>query len=188
MEGGKEKPEQLSAEGASFLEQGIGLLFSRWSALQMAVSDNWGGGDSIMKSQNLAAEVLSWFTHSKEAVLYIDDLEDILDESMISLFNTEIEDNSIEEIAEKLMVMHEECLQGNYNSIQILKDDVPITVNLPHIRQEAAGDDEDEDESEAMVVENPGPRARVDEPKAPEVDEEGWTIVGSRRGGNGRRN
>ncbi|XP_047310939.1 pre-rRNA-processing protein TSR2-like [Impatiens glandulifera] len=180
MEGGNGNPEQLSAEGARFLEQGIGLLFSRWNALQMAVADNWGGGDSILKSQNFAAEVLLWFTHPNEAVLYIDDLEDILDESMVSLFDSEIEDNSIEEIAEKLMVMHEECLQGNYNSIQILLND-----DVHHIRQAAAAAAAAADvidEFEAMVlVENPGPQARVDEPNAPEVDEEGWRIVGPRR-------
>ncbi|KAI3783589.1 hypothetical protein L1987_42673 [Smallanthus sonchifolius] len=42
--------------------------------------------------------------------LYVDQLENLLDDFMLSL-NTEIDDG-IEEIAESLMIMHEECLEG----------------------------------------------------------------------------
>ncbi|PIA31743.1 hypothetical protein AQUCO_04900202v1 [Aquilegia coerulea] len=53
--------------------------------------------------------------------LCIDDLEHMLDETMILSFNTDIEDGSIEEVAEELMIMHEDCLQGNYDSVEKLR-------------------------------------------------------------------
>ncbi|GFY90640.1 pre-rRNA-processing protein TSR2, conserved region [Actinidia rufa] len=128
-----EKARQISAESAAQLQEGISLLLSRWSALQMAVENEWGGHDSRLKSHQLAADIFSWLTQSKEP-LYIDDLENMLDEFMLSL-NTEIADGSIEEIAEKVMIMLEECLEGNYKSIQILKETNPPRGAVPHIRQ-----------------------------------------------------
>ncbi|KAJ4981735.1 hypothetical protein NE237_032572 [Protea cynaroides] len=53
--------------------------------------------------------------------LYIDDLENTLDETMMLLFNAEIGDGSIDEVAEQLMIMHEDRLQGNYESVEKLR-------------------------------------------------------------------
>lgn len=109
----------LSAEAAVLFKEGISLMLSRWTALQMAVQNEWGGRDSHIKAQQLAISIFSWFSSTKEPH-YIDDLEELLDEAMISL-NTVTEDGSIEEVAEKLMIMHEECLEGNYSSIEKLR-------------------------------------------------------------------
>uniref|UniRef100_A0A5B7AWZ7 Pre-rRNA-processing protein TSR2 n=1 Tax=Davidia involucrata TaxID=16924 RepID=A0A5B7AWZ7_DAVIN len=194
---------QLSAEGAGHLQEGINLVLSRWSALQMAVENEWGGRDSRQKSQQLAVDIFSLLTQSKEP-LYIDDLEDMLDEFMLSL-NTEMGDGSIEEIAEKLMVMHEECLEGNYKSIESLKENIPPRVAVPHIRQ-AVSDDEDSDDdnenlgnddSSDMAVDPPESQSNlnqkdtmVDEPRPKEAAEaeDGWTVVSSSRRNRGRRN
>ncbi|XP_057502281.1 pre-rRNA-processing protein TSR2-like [Actinidia eriantha] len=186
-----EKARQISAESAAQLQEGISLLLSRWSALQMAVENEWGGHDSSLKSHQLASDIFSWLTQSKEP-LYIDDLENLLDEFMLSL-NTEIADGSIEEIAEKLMVMLEECLEGNYKSIQILKETNPPRGAVPHIRQGTSDDDDesvgDDDSSEKIVdapQSQPNPNYKdmmVDEPRqnvAAEADD-GWTVVASRR-------
>lgn len=56
---------QLSAEGVSQLQEGINLLLSRWSALQMAVDNEWGGRDSRQKPQQLAVDIFSLLTQSK---------------------------------------------------------------------------------------------------------------------------
>ncbi|KAA8536951.1 hypothetical protein F0562_029429 [Nyssa sinensis] len=193
---------QLPAEGAGHLQEGISLLLSRWSALQMAVQNEWGGRDSCQKPQQLAVDILSWFTQSKEP-LYIDDLEDMLDEFMLSL-NTEIGDGSIEEIAEKLMIMHEECLEGNYKSIESLKENIPPRVAVPHIRQAVSDDEDSDDDNESlgneassdMAVDPPESQSNlnqkditVDErrPKEAAEAEDGWVVVSSRRN-RGRRN
>ncbi|KAF2316880.1 hypothetical protein GH714_042221 [Hevea brasiliensis] len=125
--------KRLSAESLPIFQEGIFLILSRWSALQLAVENEWGGRGSGQLADQLGSDIFSWFTQSKEP-LYIDDLENILDEGMLSL-NTMIEDGSVEEVAEKLMIMHEECLEGNYNSIEKLRQAGPRTGAHQHIRQ-----------------------------------------------------
>ncbi|GAB4835965.1 hypothetical protein Ancab_000884 [Ancistrocladus abbreviatus] len=112
---------KLSQEAIPQFQDGISLLLSGWSALQMAVDNEWGGPHSRSIALQFASDIFNWFNLSKE--LYIDDLEALLDDTMITL-NTEAQDGSIEEIAEKLMIMHEECLGGNYGSIEKLREAV----------------------------------------------------------------
>ncbi|KAL9250311.1 hypothetical protein AKJ16_DCAP26323 [Drosera capensis] len=56
-----------------------------------------------------------------EQLLYIDDLENLLDEKMLTL-NTVIHDGSVQETAERLLIMFEECLDVNFGSIQTLRE------------------------------------------------------------------
>ncbi|CAL5435517.1 unnamed protein product [Camellia sinensis] len=79
----------------------------------MAIQNKWGGSDSLKKFDQLTSDILSWFSQSKEQ-LHIEDLENLLHESLLLTFNTDIEDGSIEEVAEQLMIMHEEFLQGSH--------------------------------------------------------------------------
>lgn len=62
----------------------------------MAIQKGWGGRESLQKVDKLSSAVLSWCSNDK-ARLYIDDLENILDENMVLSFNAEIEDDNIEE-------------------------------------------------------------------------------------------
>ncbi|XP_062143270.1 pre-rRNA-processing protein TSR2 [Alnus glutinosa] len=132
-----DRPRELSMEALGVLREGIGLVFSKWWALQMAVQNEWGGPDSGRKADQLASDIISWFTQSREP-LYIDDLENMLHQVLESL-NTLAEDGSAEEVAEKLMIMHEECLEGNFKSIENLRK-----VSAHHVRQ-VVNDDDDED-------------------------------------------
>ncbi|GLT32380.1 hypothetical protein SLA2020_070510 [Shorea laevis] len=84
---------QLTAESVPLFQEGIGLLPSRWSVLQLVVENECGGRDSCRKAQLLLSDVFSFFNSSKEP-LYIDDLEMILEESLLSL-NTMAEDGCI---------------------------------------------------------------------------------------------
>ena len=58
------KPDESPSPFSPFHE-GISMLLSRWTALQMAVQNQWGGRDSFMKSQQLAYEINSWFSQPK---------------------------------------------------------------------------------------------------------------------------
>ncbi|XP_015888166.3 uncharacterized protein LOC107423155 [Ziziphus jujuba] len=99
-------------EAVSHLQESIASVLSRWTGLQMAVHNQWGGHDSFEKSRKLAADIFSWLSQSK-ARLYVEDVENFLHECMLLTFNTDLEDGSIEEVAEELMSIHEEYLQGN---------------------------------------------------------------------------
>ncbi|CAN6547972.1 unnamed protein product [Malus baccata var. baccata] len=95
------------------LREGVSMVLSQWNGLEMAVQNQWGGWDSTHKAQQLSADILSWFSQSK-APRYVEDLENLLHERMLLSFNTDIEDGSIEEVAEQLMIVHDEYLHGNH--------------------------------------------------------------------------
>ncbi|KAG9451985.1 hypothetical protein H6P81_004889 [Aristolochia fimbriata] len=61
----------------------------------------------------LVSDLVAWFAQATVPHC-IDDLENILDETMVLSFNTEVEDGSIEKVAEQLMIVHEECFQGYF--------------------------------------------------------------------------
>jgi len=56
---------RLTNEAVAVLGEGIRLCFLRWTALQLAVENEWGGHTSKLKAQQLQSDVLSWFTRSK---------------------------------------------------------------------------------------------------------------------------
>ncbi|XP_051136470.1 uncharacterized protein LOC127255125 isoform X1 [Andrographis paniculata] len=183
----------LTAEAAAHLQDGINLLLSRWTALRMTVENEWGGRDSSQKAQQLGQQLCYLLTQSKEQV-YIEDLEDLLEDSILSL-NTVIDDGSIEEVAEKLLVMHEECVQGNFDSIEKLKGS--SAPSLIYVKQ--PGNDDEESEDDEVNINRPSDM-EVDVPQsnteattsgdsgrqATEVVD-GWTVVSSRRN-RSRRN
>ncbi|KAD7480066.1 hypothetical protein E3N88_03202 [Mikania micrantha] len=118
-------PAQLTSEAVNQLREGIDLLLGKWTALQMAIHNEWGGRDTRQKVQQLTVEIHQWLIRPSEA-LYIDELENLLDDFMLSL-NTEIDDGSIEEIANELMIMHKECLEGKFALIEQLRQSIPTS-------------------------------------------------------------
>lgn len=59
-----ERPH-LSNEASIKLQEGINLLLSQWSSLQVAVENEFGGPDSRKRSQQLPIDIFSWFTQSR---------------------------------------------------------------------------------------------------------------------------
>lgn len=196
--GGAPTPAILSPAAAAALGEGIALLFSRWTALQMAVENGWGGPDSRCKEADFAAEVHAWFATADPNELYIDDLEELLDDRLGVFFRTVAEDGSVAEVAEKLMVVHEECLAGNFSSVERLR---ASSSGGTAVAQSRRVDDEDEtsssdeeDGSEMMEVDElkprlpagagSGPSKQRDSgslPAAAADDEDGWSVVAPRR-------
>ncbi|CAI9268187.1 unnamed protein product [Lactuca saligna] len=186
-------PAQLTAEAVNQLREGIDLLLGRWSALQMAVQNEWGGRDTRQKAQQLAVDIYQWLIRPSEA-LYVDELENLLDDFMLSL-NTEIDDGSIEEIADNLMIIHEECLEGNFASIERLRQSAPQIAAASHQMQVVNGGEDDSDSTSSSGDESMEMADGVDptsnmadmtlnesaRPAAPIVDADGWTVVSSRR-------
>ncbi|KAK6911445.1 Pre-rRNA-processing protein TSR2 [Dillenia turbinata] len=191
-------PPPLSAETIPLFMEGVSLVLNGWTALQMAVVNEWGGRNSHQVANQLPLTIFSWFTQSKEQ-LFIDDLELILEEAMDSL-NTTVDDGSIEEVADKLVNMYEECLEGNYESIVKLRN-APQTGSVSR-SQEVFDDDVDNHDndnnengfenngSEDMMVDTPNSTEMQIEVKRPNEmaeEEDGWVKVGPRRN-RGRKN
>ncbi|KAG4177317.1 hypothetical protein ERO13_A11G298500v2 [Gossypium hirsutum] len=194
--------KKLTAESAPVFQEGISLILTRWSALTAAVENEWGGRDSLGKANAICTDVFAFFTEARAEPLYIDDLENLLEEGLLSL-NTLVEDGSIEEVAEKLMIMHEECLEGNYQSVEKLR-----TMNPPPVAHVRPSNDEDEDDDDDendsmsadiaanMMVDVPNSQSSLnpvsmltEEPKQNQSAEaeDGWVVVSSRKN-KGRRN
>lgn len=57
-------PSQQAKEG---FEEGVGLLFSAWTALVLAVENEWGGPDSSDKANFLIDDIIQWFYRKKGA-------------------------------------------------------------------------------------------------------------------------
>ncbi|KAB2616811.1 pre-rRNA-processing protein TSR2-like protein [Pyrus ussuriensis x Pyrus communis] len=116
-----EPERKLSAEAGSLFQEGIGLVLSRWSALQLAVKNEWGGRDSRRKAEQLVADIFSWFNHSTEP-LYIDDSEDMLNEAMQHRGGMRLPLNF--------------CLYCNFKLIESLREANQRRVALPHVRED----------------------------------------------------
>lgn len=58
----------LSQEAISKLASGVHFCFLRWTALQLAVENEWGGRSSNQKALQLENDILTWFVRSKGAV------------------------------------------------------------------------------------------------------------------------
>ncbi|KAK3200537.1 hypothetical protein Dsin_023952 [Dipteronia sinensis] len=186
-------PPPLPPQSEPVFKEGIGLILSRWWALQMAIENEWGGRGSRAIAEQLLSDIFSWFTQSREQ-LYIDDLESILQEAMLSL-NTMAEDDSIEEVAEKIMLMHEECLECNYQSIVKLRESTSQAGARSHVRLVVNDDDDDDDSTDgddddtsSMAVDTPEPKSNGNPANVTasgstsrETTEDGWTVVSSRR-------
>ncbi|XP_028783970.1 pre-rRNA-processing protein TSR2 homolog [Neltuma alba] len=207
----KKMDRRLPADSIPIFNEGIALVLHRWSALRMAVENEWGGRESRQKAERLGSDLLFWFTQSK-GPLYIDDLEEKLDEGMVSL-NMEVEDGSIEEVAEKLMILHEECLEGNFRSIEILREAhlkqaahpramqvhmvsgfltellsfiIILLIKYMYLLGCDSEDDDDDEEDRArdnsnMAVEMQMPVKESIPKAAAEAGDDGWTVVSNRR-------
>ncbi|KAL7105194.1 hypothetical protein ACP275_07G029300 [Erythranthe tilingii] len=162
-----------TAAAAAHLQEGINLLLSRWTALRMAVENEWGGRGSLQKSQQLGGDIFRLLTQSKDEV-------------------------SIRHIADKLMVMHEECSEGNFGSIRSLRE--TNTPNPSYVRQVTSrGINDDEESEDDTLREDNSSEMEVDVPQCqtipsqkdsvtdhtnttgtPEVVDE-WKVVCSKR-------
>ncbi len=59
----------MQAEARPAFEEGTALIFSQWTALELAVENEWGGRSSRQKADGLIAEALDWFYGRKGAAM-----------------------------------------------------------------------------------------------------------------------
>ncbi|CAN8265393.1 unnamed protein product [Cochlearia groenlandica] len=192
----------LTAEEKSILNEGIGLILSRWTAMRAAVENGWGGRDSVEKAERTVSDVFDYFTQSKDPTDF-DGLADILERGLNDL-NTVADDGSLDEVTDKLLDLYYECLDGNYKTVENLRmtssqtSASVVKVLNGDDDDEESDDDEDDDEDTHMsndqttdmmvdATENSSTRKQeampVDEPKA----DDGWTVVPCRKN-KGKRN
>ncbi|CAI0435472.1 unnamed protein product [Linum tenue] len=223
-----------AANHLMILKEGIYLILSRWAVLLFALDNESGGRGSRQLADQLASDVYSWFTKQRKAnePLYIDDLENILDETMYAHLHIDMNDDGVEieenvfetkgkgvyfpllvvlyrfrstpfmfsispallkikQVAEKMMIMHEECMEGNYSSVEKLRRAAAEPCRTSSRQYIIRQDDDlyDDDDASSSGSGGDDNMMMVDSPVVPQKidDVYGWTLVSSKRR-SGRRN
>uniref|UniRef100_M4FAD6 Pre-rRNA-processing protein TSR2 homolog n=1 Tax=Brassica campestris TaxID=3711 RepID=M4FAD6_BRACM len=139
-------PVVLTVEEKAVLNEGIGLILSRWTAMRAAVDNGWGGRDSHLKAERTVSNVLDYFIRLKDPTMGFDGLADILENGLNEL-NTLADDGSLEEVTETLIDLYYECLEGNYQRVEKLR--VTSSQTSAKVVKVSNGNDEDEDDEES---------------------------------------
>jgi len=156
--------------------------------MRAAVENGWGGRDSQAKANETVATVFDFFIQSKDPVKDIEKLGDLLDKGLDEL-NTTAEDGSVDEVANLLVDLYEDCCNGNYEMLEELRatySQTSASVVKVSNGDDEESDDEDDDQTTDMMVDASNQKQEampVDEP----VADDGWTVVSSRKN-KGKRN
>ncbi|XP_021730705.1 pre-rRNA-processing protein TSR2 homolog [Chenopodium quinoa] len=177
------KRSKLTADALEQFQQGVSLVFSGWVALQDAVNGGCGGLYSREKAVSIESSVLSFFCQPKnKEPQCVFNLEDLLCDGMdsMSLMDYEVE-------CKELMIMYEECLEGDYQSIQKLREVRPIRHVVPVISNDDDDDNNDtrNDVGPSMMIDSLGISSK-NEVASQDMEVDGWIPV-SRKKNKGRR-
>ncbi|KAJ0393602.1 hypothetical protein P43SY_007644 [Pythium insidiosum] len=157
-----------------YFEYSVKLVLARWTALRMAMEGEWGGGDMRRKYEILLEEILHIYKYNKN--VYADDMALNISEYVESEFGLVCEDGSVEEVAELMNSLAEECKKGQFDRVKQLHEQVqaliPIDLKKSKVRQ--ADDGSNVVQADGSVVNVDEAMAAADEPL---IDEDGFTTV-----------
>ncbi|CAO3645694.1 unnamed protein product [Mucor fragilis] len=166
-------------------EEGVSYIFHNWTALKLAVEQDWGGVDSAEKREWFIDVIIEHFgKHGKK--LDIDEVEDILSQIMTDEFNATLEDDSPYLVAKHLVLLFNQCINGNYEELERLREKAKTQntfVASTCVKQGDDSDDEDEgdDSQDTNNDHSNGNNDQDDDmdeaPQEPLVDADGWEIV-----------
>lgn len=169
----------------------IRSVFSRWTALQLAISHSMGGSETEAKyeafieafSQHLVRNVRP----SVSASSVEQDIQEYLDEILDEEFNTVLDDGSSLELAQLFIRYIQMIQQGKLVEVQheIQMQEAAARPVQMSIRNKEGDDassssgsesDGDDDDNEEMR-EEPSTSNSETKPQSMDVDEDGWTTV-----------
>ncbi|CAN0030596.1 unnamed protein product [Pylaiella littoralis] len=183
---------------------GVKSALNQWTALRLAVENNWGGGDSERKAALLEEELMNLFKTKKE--IYKDEVEDFLGDFLDDSFGTYAEDDSPAQVAAMLVEMFAQCGRLDYtlaNAVRAeeqrllakkvatpgsgMKPSSSAVASSMAGKRPGAEDDEssssDEDDDMGEVAAAGGGGATA----AGSVDDDGWATVSGKKAGKGGR-
>ncbi|KAI2472911.1 pre-rRNA-processing protein TSR2 [Annulohypoxylon bovei var. microspora] len=189
-------PETRQAQ----FEQGVAISLHLWISLTVAVQNSLGGPDSDDKRDWFAGAVVDMFPsfvdlakprkpHQKIPQDPVaEDVEATLLQVMWDEFETNIDDDSEVEVAERIMKVRAHCADGNFEFVEDLRRRWLATKGKTVKVQEVDGgdqetdwgsddDDDDEEDEDVEMDEAPALVAAPEERPPPEVDEDGFTKV-----------
>ncbi|CBN73910.1 conserved unknown protein [Ectocarpus siliculosus] len=183
---------------------GVKSALNQWTALRLAVENNWGGGDSERKAALLEEGVMNMFKTKKE--IYKDEVENFLADFLDDNFSTYAEDDSPAQVAMMLVEMFSQCGRLDYTLANAVRAEEqrllakeaasaspgsgkkPSSAVASSMAVKSPGAEED-DSSSSDEDEDMGGEGGVEgEGAAGGVDADGWaTVTGKKAGRGGRR-
>ena len=179
----------------------IRAVFGEWTALRLAVENEWAGSQTRERALSLLQRVHDGLLSS--ATVHRDEVEDLLEQSLVDDFNVEAEDESPNQVAHVLCQLHAEAKAGGSATADLLLQRTAGTATwvdvAPPPRVHGESSDDDDDEGEEGEDEDGGSGGRggpapMDAEEGsgrrpePQVDEDGFTMVQTRsRTRGGRR-
>ena len=185
-------PEKLQQA----FDNGIWYLLSLWPALHVAVQDNWGGPSSADKKDWFAGAVSDLFVQRPDTDH--DDLVMFLLQVMQDEFECNVEDDSEEEVAGRILALRKRVLEdgdvgawreleGRWRNRGQIKTNIQIVDNEAEVDSDDWDDDDEEDEDGDVnmdaaqdIVPDLVPALKK-EKREPDVDDEGFTKVVSKK-------
>ncbi|KAI1380168.1 pre-rRNA-processing protein TSR2 [Hypoxylon crocopeplum] len=181
-------------------EQGVAIALHLWLSLTVAVQNNLGGPDSEDKRDWFAGALVDMFpsfvelAKPRKASQKVpqdpdgQDVEETLIQVMWDEFETNVDDDSEVEVAERIVKIRAQCAAGDFEFVEELRKRWLATKGKTVKVQEVSGgdqetdwesdDDEDgEDDEDIEMGEAPTLVAVPRERPPPEVDEDGFTKV-----------
>ncbi|KAI8088607.1 Pre-rRNA-processing protein TSR2-domain-containing protein [Thamnidium elegans] len=163
-------------------EEGVSYIFHNWTALKLAVEQDWGGVESAEKREWMIDLIVGHFD-KRGSQLDIDEIEDILSQIMTDEFNATLEDDSPYLVAKHLVLLYGQCVKGDFSEVERLREKAKLQNSFTASSCVKQGDDSDDDEEGDDVVDdnNQQPEDKDDDmdevPEEPTVDADGWEIV-----------
>ncbi|GAO51506.1 hypothetical protein SAICODRAFT_22391 [Saitoella complicata NRRL Y-17804] len=169
----------------SVFEAGVAFALHLWTALSLAVDQEWGGPDSADKRDWMAGVVVDMFESGKD--IEPDDIADQLDQIMQDEFDVSLEDDSSYQVAGTCVKLHKDCAAGDFTFASTLKKQFSEKRPSAAKRMLQEGDEEDSSDEEGEAVDQEGDTAMGDEEPAakpePVIDEDGFELVQKPRKG-----
>mmetsp|Transcript_33087 Transcript_33087/g.39613 ORF Transcript_33087/g.39613 Transcript_33087/m.39613 type:complete len:210 (+) Transcript_33087:185-814(+) len=190
------------------LQAGITAILRSWDALRTAVQNEWGGLDSTTKAENLRYYIFEYFDYIKiKKGITREDLEDHIDMYMEEEFAIVLEDESEKHVVQVMFELYEKCGNGDFSLSREVRSAQMAAAKKGKARVQTVGENEDSDDE--MDVDDemgnkcsnyledaggflfgppPGHRFPINSPPATEkkeveVDEDGFTMVPTKRKG-----
>ena len=143
------------------LTRAVHHVFGEWTALCMAVENDWGGQNTRDKALTLLERTLQALN---TPVVHRDEVEAFLEDALVEDFNIEAEDESPRQVAEVLCKLHAEALAGSTATAALLAERAAakgkswVDAPLPPGRHRAgdSSDDESDDGEDGMDMEAGG--------------------------------
>ncbi|UJR25935.1 hypothetical protein I4U23_007283 [Adineta vaga] len=174
----------------------IRSVFSRWTALQLAVNHCMGGSNSEAKYEAFIEAFCRHLIRNVRPTLSISsmeqDVQEYLDEVLDEEFNTVLDDGSSTELAQLfvryIQLIHQGKLADVQHELQVQQATVPaVQMSVRNQTEDGSSSesDDDDDDNDNHNDNDMREESESNESKsqAMDVDEDGWTTVHRRGGG-----